>query len=71
MYTTSKTSKMVSQLDIEVDEKKRPKLTPVQNIEGRVVVLCLTTWYFGYVFTEVSPLSPKLILGPQFGNFMS
>lgn len=43
----------------------------IENIEGRVVVLCLTTWYFGYVFTECSPLSPTLVMGPQFGNFMS
>jgi hypothetical protein len=71
MYTTSKKSKMISELEIDTDESKRPKLKGIQNIEGRVVVLCLTTWYFGYVFTEMSPLSPKQVLGRQFGEFMS
>jgi hypothetical protein len=71
MYTTSKKSKMVSELEIETDESKRPKLKAIQNIEGRVVVLCLTTWYFGYVFCEMSPLSPTLVLQPQFGTLMA
>jgi len=62
MYATSKKSKMVSELEIEMDEGKRPKLKSIQNIEGRVVALCLTTWYFGYVFCEMSPLSPKQVL---------
>lgn len=34
------------------------------------MVLCLTTWYFGYVFTEMSPMSPTQVLQPQFGTFM-
>lgn len=34
------------------------------------MVLCLTTWYFGYVFTEMSPMSPTQVLQPQFGAFM-
>lgn len=69
MYTTSKKSKMVSELEIEIDESKRPKLKAIQNIEGRVVALCLTTWYFGYVFCEMSPLNPTLVMQPQFGGF--
>jgi len=32
-------------------------------------VLCLTTWYFGYVFCEMSPMGPS-ILKPTFGDFM-
>jgi hypothetical protein len=71
MYTTSKKSKMVSELEIEIDESKRPKLKSIENIEGRVVVLCLATWYFGFVFCEMSPFSQYQILGVQWGPFMA
>jgi hypothetical protein len=72
MYATTKNSKMLSQLELETesDSAARPRLKGISSIQGRVVVLCLTTWYFGYVFTEMSPLSPQQVLQPQFGDFM-
>lgn len=70
MFTTLKRSKMVSQL--EMDSKSLVEPTPVrstQPVTGRVVALCFTTWYFGYVFTEMSPMGPKILV-PTFGEFM-
>jgi hypothetical protein len=71
MYTTSKKSKMISQLELDSSSQAEPaRVRDVQSVEGRVVVLCLTTWYFGYVFCEMSPLGPA-VLKPVFGDFMS
>ena len=55
MYATTKNSKLYSRLEIETASVAEPKLKAISSIEGRVVALCLTTWYFGYTFTEMSP----------------
>jgi hypothetical protein len=74
MYTTTKKSRILTELDMDIGEevnaKTEPRLKKMSSIEGRVVALCLTTWYFGYVFTEMSPLSPTQVLQRQFGPFM-
>jgi hypothetical protein len=45
---------MVSQLELDNGKGGKPepvKVRSIQSVTGRVVVLCFTTWYFGYVFT--------------------
>jgi hypothetical protein len=72
MFTTLKRSKMVSQLELDSSSKVEPaKVRSIQSVEGRVVVLCFTTWYFGYVFTEMSPMGPEIVSSKSaFGSFM-
>ncbi len=73
MYTTAKKSRMISQLELDTsgskEEEKKRKIRGLDSVERRVVVLCLTTWHFGYCFTYMSPLGPNN-LGPIYGPFM-
>ena len=41
----------------------------LKSIEGRVVALCLSTWFFGYVLNEVS-LFPNALWYHSFGPDM-
>jgi len=49
------TDKKVSMLDkLEIDGFNKPLLSDKvkkQSIEGRVIVLCLSTFFFGFVLT--------------------
>lgn len=45
------------------------RMKSIKSIEQRVVVLCLATWYFGYVFTETS-LIPNAVWAHSFGPDM-
>ena len=52
MWATSKKSRMVSQLEVESVGTEGPaRVRDVHSVEGRVVVLCLSTWYFGVALT--------------------
>lgn len=52
MWATSKKSRMVSQLEVESSASDQPtRIRDIHSIEGRVVVLCLSTWYFGVALT--------------------
>jgi hypothetical protein len=56
------------------------RVKSIKSIEGRVVALCLSTWFFGYVLTEISliptavwynaygiNMTKELFVGPCFG----
>ena len=52
MWVTDKKTKMYNELEIEQTQAILPKkVRNLKSIEGRVVVLCLSTWFFGYVLT--------------------
>lgn len=36
------------------------RVKSIKSIEGRVVALCLSTWFFGYVLTETSLIPPAV-----------
>ena len=43
---------MVSQLEVDNSKSEEPvRIRDIKSIEGRVVVLCLSTWYFGIILT--------------------
>lgn len=51
---------MVSSLEIEEKSPSKPqdKVRDIKSIDGRVAVLCLSTWFFGYTLTETSLITP-------------
>jgi hypothetical protein len=52
MWATDKKVKMMNQMEIEGQRNLLPsRMKNIKSIEGRVVVLCLSTWFFGYVLT--------------------
>jgi hypothetical protein len=73
MWATSKNSRMVSQFELAPSQKEDEqliKIRDVKSIEGRVVILCLASFYFGYVLTEIS-LFPPSVMKNGFGDFMT
>ncbi len=44
---------MISTLEVEAADPENPqsRVRNIKSVDGRVVVLCLTTWFFGYVLT--------------------
>lgn len=61
MWATSKKSRMVSQLELETGSSDQPtRIRDIHSIEGRVIVLCLSTWYFGVALTEISIITPQM-----------
>lgn len=61
MWATSKKSRMVSQLELDPTGSEQPvKVRDIHSVQGRVVVLCLSTWFFGVALTEISDITPYI-----------
>lgn len=46
------------------------RVKSIKSVEGRVVALCLSTWFFGFVLTEIS-LIPPAVWNYSFGIDMT
>ena len=60
MWANEEKGRMVSYLEVQEKEPEDPvaKFRDIQSIDGRVVVLCLATWFFGYTLTETALITP-------------
>ncbi len=69
MYTTIKKSKLVTRLSLEQDFSSKKKVQRYRNessLDGRVVILCLSTFFFGYSLTYLPALA-NYLYAPSFG----
>lgn len=72
MWANEEKGRMVSYLEVQEKEPEDPevKFRDIQFIDGRVAVLCLSTWFFGYTLTETSLITP-IIYYQTFGINMT